>query len=192
VVWPATVVPSTETEVVVVGARVVVVPSAAVVVVDATSVVVVVGATSVVVVVDATVVVVVASVVVVVCGSVVVVVEGSVVVVGATVVVVVASQSVSSVTEVLFVFVMLFEGHVAVTVRTTVPVWPPEKVLLACVVPLGGTTAAQPETPTGVAPIAAVTVRISIVNFEPDSLFPMDQLTTCWLSLQVVWPERTG
>jgi hypothetical protein len=195
VVWPATVVPSTETEVVVVGATVVVVPSTAivVVVVGATSVVVVVGATSVVVVVGATVVVVVASVVVVVCGSVVVVVEGSVVVVvGATVVVVVASQFVRSVTEVLFVFVTLFEGHVAVTVRTTVPVWLPEKVLLACVVPLGGTTAAQPETPTGVAPIAAVTVRMSIVNFEPDSLLPMDQLTTCWFSLQVVWPERTG
>jgi hypothetical protein len=93
---------------------------------------------------------------------------------------------------VLFVVVMPFEGHVAVTVSTTVPVWLPENVLIACVVPLGGTIEAHPATPTGVAPIAAVTVRTCIVSLAPDSLLPMDQVTTCWFSLQEVWPERTG
>ena len=44
---------------------------------------------------------------------------------------------------------------------------------------LGGTVALQPETPTGVEPIAAVTEVMCIVSDEPDSLLPIDQFTTC-------------
>jgi hypothetical protein len=84
-----------------------------------------------------------------------------------------------------------WSGHVAWTVRVTVPITPPGTIVVADVVPLGGTSMAYPVTANDCAPMVAVAVSMCIV-YVSVSLLAIDHVITWSPSEHTALPERTG